>query len=204
MLRVALTGGIATGKTYCLSGLAALGAPVIDADRLARDAVAPGTAGLAAVTARFGPEVLTATGALDRARVAAIVFADARARQDLERIVHPIVYRGISDWAAGLAAAGRPLGVADVPLLYETGHDRDFDRVVVAACAPDAQVRRLVERNGLSEADARRRIDAQWPIERKRAAADYVIDTGGTFDETDRRVEDVWQALQRDAAARTP
>jgi len=200
MLRVALTGGIATGKTYCLARLAALGAPVIDADHLAREAVAPGAPGLAAVAARFGPGVLAPDGTLDRARVAALVFADPAARRDLERIIHPIVYRGISEWAAGLAAAGRPLAVADVPLLYETGHDRDFDRVVVAACAPDLQVRRLAERNRLDEPEARRRLAAQWPIERKRAAADYVIDTGGTFDETDRQVENVWRALQRDAA----
>jgi len=200
MLRVALTGGIATGKTYCLARLAALGAPVIDADHLAREAVAPGAPGLAAVAARFGPGVLAPDGTLDRARVAALVFADPAARRDLERIIHPIVYRGISEWAAGLAAAGRPLAVADVPLLYETGHDRDFDRVVVAACAPDLQVRRLAERNRLDEPEARRRLAAQWPIERKRAAAHYVIDTGGTFDETDRQVEDVWRALQRDAA----
>ena len=203
MLRVALTGGIATGKTYCLARLAALGAPVIDADHLAREAVAPGAPGLAAVAARFGPGVLAPDGTLDRARVAACVFADPAARRDLERIIHPIVYRGISEWAAGLAAAGRPLAVADVPLLYETGHDRDFDRVVVAACAPDLQVRRLAERNRLDEPEARRRLAAQWPIERKRGAADYVIDTGGTFDETDRQVEDVWRALQRDAATRT-
>ena len=202
MLRVALTGGIATGKSYCLARLAALGAPVIDADRLARDAVAPGAPGLAGVTARFGAEVLAADGTLDRARLAAVVFADPDARRDLERIIHPVVFRAISDWAAGLAAAGRALAVADVPLLYETGHDRDFDRVVVAACAPDLQVQRLAERNGLSEPEARRRLAAQWPVERKRAAADYVIDTGGTFEETDRQVEDVWRALQRDAAAR--
>jgi len=200
MLRVALTGGIATGKTYCLARLAALGAPVIDADHLAREAVAPGAPGLGAVAARFGLGVLAPDGTLDRARVAALVFADPAARRDLERIIHPIVYRGISEWAAGLAAAGRPLAVADVPLLYETGHDRDFDRVVVAACAPDLQVRRLAERNRLDEPEARRRLAAQWPIERKRAAADYVIDTGGTFDETDRQVENVWRALQRDAA----
>ena len=204
MLRVALTGGIATGKTYCLTRLAALGAPVIDADRLARDAVAPGTPGLSAVVARFGPEVLATSGALDRPRVAAVVFADPDARRDLERIVHPIVYRGIREWADRLAAAGRPLAVADVPLLYETGHDRDFDRVVVVACPPDQQVRRIAERNRLSESDARRRLAAQWPVERKRAAADYVINTGGTFEETDRQVEDVWRALKRDAAARTP
>lgn len=203
MLRVALTGGIATGKTYCLTRLAALGAPVVDADRLARDAVAPGTPGLSAVVARFGPEVLAAGGGLDRPRVAAIVFADPDARRDLERIVHPIVYRGIRQWADGLAAAGRPLAIADVPLLYETGHDRDFDRVVVVACPPDQQVRRLAGRNRLNESEARRRLAVQWPIERKRAAADYVIDTGGAFEDTDRQVEEVWSALQRDAAART-
>lgn len=204
MLKVALTGGIATGKTYCLARFAALGVPVIDADRLARDAVTPGSPGLAAVIARFGREALAPDGTLDRSRLAARVFADPVARRDLEAIIHPIVYESIMAWGAGLAAGGEPIGLADVPLLFETGHATSFDRVVVAACPAEMQVQRLAARNGLGEADARRRLAAQWPIDEKRRAADYVIDTGGTFEESDRQIDEVWRALQRDAAARTP
>jgi dephospho-CoA kinase len=202
MLRVALTGGIATGKTYCLRRFAGHGAPVADADRLARDAVAPGSAPLGAIVTRFGRAILAPDGALDRRRLAAIVFADPDARRDLERIVHPVVYRMIAEWFAALEAGGRRLGIADIPLLFETGHAGDFDRVVVAACPPDLQVRRLVDRDGLAEAEARRRLAAQWPIAEKRGAADFVIDTSGTTAETDARVDTVWAALQ--AVARSP
>ena len=138
MLKVCLTGGIATGKTYCLRRFAGHGAPVVDADRLARDAVAPGSAALGAIVARFGRAMLEPDGALDRRRLAAVVFADPGARRDLEAIVHPVVYRMIAEWFAGLEADGRRLGIADIPLLFETGHAGEFDRVVVAACPPDA------------------------------------------------------------------
>ena len=132
MLRVALTGGIATGKSYCLERFARLGAPVIDADVLAREAVAPGTPALEAVAARFGFSVLTPEGALNRSALARIVFSDARARAALEAIVHPEVYRRIREWFANLPP-GTILGIADIPLLYETGQEHEFDRVIVAA-----------------------------------------------------------------------
>jgi dephospho-CoA kinase len=202
MLRVGLTGGIATGKTYCLRRFGSHGAAVVDADRLARDAVAPGSPALEAIAARFGAEMLGPGGALDRPRLAAVVFADEGARRDLEAIVHPIVYRMIAEWFAGVEAEGRRLGIADIPLLFETGHAETFDRVVVAACPPETQVRRLMERDGLSEKAAHGRLAAQWPIAEKRRAADFVIDTGGTPAQTDARVDTVWAALQ--AAARSP
>ncbi len=202
MLRVGLTGGIATGKTYCLRRFARHGAAVVDADRLARDAVVPGSPALAAVAARFGPAMLGPDGALDRSRLAAVVFADEGARRDLEAIVHPVVYRMIEEWFAGIEADGRRLGIADIPLLFETGRAEAFDRVVVAACPPETQVRRLMERDGLSEEAAHGRLAAQWPIAEKRRAADFVIDTGGTPARTDARVDTVWAALQ--AAARSP
>ncbi len=202
MLKVGLTGGIATGKTHCLRRFAHHGAPVVDADRLAHEAVAPGSPGLVAVVARFGRTVLASDGTLDRGRLADIVFADAGARRDLEAVVHPIVYRAMAQWFAGLEIDGRRLGIADVPLLFETGHAGDFDRVVVAACPADAQVRRLIERDGLGEQEARRRLAAQWPIAKKRRAADFVIDTGGTLAETDARVDTVWATLE--VIARSP
>lgn len=201
MLKVALTGGIATGKSYCVARFAASGIPVVDADRLARDVAGPGSPVLDAVVRRFGADVLTPAGELDRFRLAAIVFRDADARRDLESIVHPEVYRRIKAWSAELEAGGRHgIAMADIPLLYETGHDGEFDRVIVVACAPEIQIRRLRDRDGLSEEDARRRLSAQWPIGEKATRADYVIRTGGTFEETDRQIEQVVEALQRDAA----
>jgi dephospho-CoA kinase len=191
--RVALTGGIATGKSTCLGRFAALGVPVIDSDVLAREAVAPGTPGLAAVAARFGPAVLATDGSLDRGRLAEIVFADPRARIDLEAIVHPFVFDRIVEWFDRQPRTG--FAIADVPLLYEAGHAGDFDVVIVAACSPDEQLARVIARDGLSEADARRRIASQWPIERKRALADYVVDTSGSVEETVRRVDEIVRAL---------
>jgi dephospho-CoA kinase len=196
MVLAALTGGIATGKSYCLARFAALGVPVIDADKLARDAVAPGTPGLAAVAARFGSSVLQPDGALDRAALARIVFSDARARADLEAIVHPDVYRRIRDWAVNLPPH-TAVAIADIPLLFETGHEHDFDKVIVCACEPEEQVRRLVARDRLTDAEARARIGAQWPIEDKVLRGDYVIRTDRAYAETDRQVRDVLDRLNR-------
>jgi dephospho-CoA kinase len=194
MLQAALTGGIATGKSYCLRQFAARGAPVIDADLLARLAVAPGSPGLAAVVERFGPVLLREDGSLDRSALAAIVFADRGARADLEAIVHPDVYRRIREWFARLPPS-TTLAIADIPLLFETGHEHDFDHVIVAACSPEEQLRRLVVRDGLPERDARARLDAQWPIEEKVKRADYVIRTDGTFAQTDAEIARVHDEL---------
>ena len=195
-LRAALTGGIATGKSFCLAEFGAAGVPTIDADRLARDVLAPGTPGLAAVSARFGPSVLGPGGALDRPALARLVFGDDRARRDLEAIVHPAVYRAIDRWFAELGDRGAPLGIADIPLLYETGREIDFDVVVVAACPPGMQIDRLAVRNGLTPEEARLRLAAQIPIDEKVARADYVIDTSGAFDETSAQVRSVLQSLR--------
>jgi dephospho-CoA kinase len=194
VLRVALTGGIATGKSYCLARFAALRVPVIDADALAREAVAPGTAGLRAVAARFGAGVLHADGSLDRSGLGRIVFADPRARAALEAIVHPEVYRRIQEWFANLRAAAR-FAVADIPLVFETGHNHDYDQVVVAACHPDEQVRRMMARDRLDDRQARARIAAQWPIADKVQRADRVIWTDRGFAETDRQVRDLYELL---------
>ncbi len=203
LLRVALTGGIATGKTYCLARFAARGAPVIDADEIARDVVRPGSPALDAIVRRFGAEYLTPGGELDRARLGALVFADRDARLALEAIVHPEVYRRIQAWFAAVERGGHDaLAVADIPVLFETGRAHDFDRIVVAACDPATQRARLRARSGMSDREIDARLAAQWPIARKAAQAHYVISTEGTFAETDREIERVWQALQRDAAAR--
>ena len=198
MLHAALTGGIATGKSYCLERLSALGVPTIDADRLARLAVAPGSAGLTAVVERFGGGVLRDDGTLDRSSLARILFADRTARADLEAIVHPDVYRRIREWLAQLPLP-TPYAVADIPLLFETGHEHDFDRVIVAACSAGEQLRRLVQRDGLSDADARARLAAQSPIDEKVRRAHFVIRTDGSFEETDAEIRRVHGALTRSA-----
>jgi dephospho-CoA kinase len=197
MLRVALTGGIATGKSYCLARFAALGAATIDADRLARAAVVPGSRALDAIVTRFGQSLLLPDGTLDRSSLGRVVFNDRAARADLEAIVHPEVYRRIGEWLATLPPGTR-IALADIPLLFETGHTHDFDRVVVVACDPREQLRRLMSRDGLSERDARARLDSQWPIEEKVARADYVISTDGTVADTDSQVRTVHEMLNAD------
>jgi len=193
-LRVALTGGIGTGKSYCLRKLAEAGAATIDADVLARQAVAPGTAGFAAIRARFGGAVVTADGGLDRDALARIIFTDADARRAVEAIIHPTVYRAIQRWFEGLRSAQTRVAVADIPLLFETGHEGDFDRVIVTTCRPDQQVARVMAR-GLDAADAARRIAAQLPLEDKVRRADLVVDTSGSFEDTDAHVRRVWEEL---------
>ncbi len=205
VLRVALTGGIATGKSYVRQRLDAAGIPTIDADHLAREAIAPGSAGFRAVIAHFGRAVLSDAGAIDRQKLAAIVFADADARRSLEAIVHPDVYQRITTWYARLAANGyRGPAVADIPLLFETGHAGDFDRVVVVACDPARQLERLRARDGLDGETATRRLAAQWPIDAKVARADIVIRTDGTFADTDTQVRQLVERLQRDGTGAVP
>jgi len=198
MVRVALTGGIATGKSYCLSRFASLGAAVIDADRLARDAVASGSRALDGIVARFGPSMLRADGTLDRSALARIVFSDRAARADLEAIVHPEVYRRIGEWLATLPSGIR-IAIADIPLLFETGHTHDFDRVVVVACDPREQLRRLMSRDALNEDDARARLESQWPIGEKESRADYVIRTDGSASDTDAQVRTIHEQLLADS-----
>ena len=200
VLRVGLTGGIATGKSYVTRRLDEAGLPTIDADRLAREAVAPGSPGLRAVVNRFGRDILTEGGALDRARLGTVVFSDAAARADLEALIHPEVRRRIAEWQAGLVRNGYrgPL-VADIPLLFETGRTGDFDVVVVVACDPAKQRARLIERDGLSEDEADARLAAQWPIARKVERADFVVMTDGTLDDTDAQVDILVRQLRNQA-----
>jgi dephospho-CoA kinase len=196
MRRVALTGGIATGKSYCLLRLGALGAATIDADRLAREAVAPETPGLAAVIDHFGARMLRPDGTLDRAALGRVVFADPRARAALEAIIHPDVRRRIRDWSAALPPDTR-VAVADIPLLFETGQEHDFERVVVAACPREEQLHRVMARDGLPAGDARARLLAQWPIEEKVKRADDVVWTDRSFADTDRQVQELFERITR-------
>jgi len=196
VLKVALTGGIATGKSHVLDTLGKLGAPTIDADRLAREAVQPGRPALDEIRRRFGAEVLEPDGSLDRKKMAAIVFADAAARRDLEAIIHPWVYEAIRRWFEEQAGERtKKFAVADIPLLFETGHAADFDRVIVTACDPAEQLRRVMARDGLAVDEAERRIAGQGPVAEKVRRADFVISTDGSMEETERQVREVFVRL---------
>jgi dephospho-CoA kinase len=195
MLRVALTGGIATGKSYVLDRLRRRGVPCLDADALVHGIEAAGTESTREIAARFGPDVIAADGSVDRRKLGSIVFADESARRDLEAIVHPAVYRAI---AAGLRAfelTEKPeLAVVDVPLLFESGHASNFDKVIATVCPIEMQMARLLER-GVSELEARQRLAAQLPSAEKAARADFVVRTDGSFADTDRQVDEVLRVL---------
>jgi len=194
MRRVALTGGIATGKSHVRAEFERLGVPTIDADVLARAAVAPGSPALTAVAARFGRDVLDPSGALDRKKLGAVVFTDPQARRDLERIIHPAVRLAIDQWFATLPA-NAPFAIADIPLLYETGRAGEFDVVIVTTCDPETQVRRVMSRDSVSESEARQRIAAQLPSAEKTSRATYVIHTDGALADTARLVRDIYDTL---------
>jgi dephospho-CoA kinase len=192
MLRIGLTGGIGAGKSTVSAALAAHGAVVVDADRIAREVVEPGTPGLAQVVEAFGPGVLTADGALDRPALAAVVFADADARRRLDGIVHPLVRRRAAELELAAREADEDAVVVhDVPLLVETGQAASYDLVLVVEAAEDRRVPRLVAR-GLAEDDARARIAAQATDEQRRAVADVVLRNDGTPDELRAQVDRFW------------
>jgi len=196
MLVVGLTGGIGSGKSEVARRLAALGAVVVDADAIAREVVAPGTPGLSQVVAEFGDEVLSPDGALDRDRVAALVFADPSARARLNAIVHPLIGAAMIERTAAAGEADpHAVVVNDVPLLVEGGLSARYDAVVVVDTDPETQVRRLVEQRGMTEADARARMAVQASREQRLAVADYVVDNTGDLEHLDRQVREVWAAL---------
>jgi dephospho-CoA kinase len=192
MLRVALTGGIASGKSMVAAELAARGAIIIDADVLAREVVEPGTPALAAIIDRFGEQVVS-DGRLDRPRLAQIVFADPLARRDLERIVHPAVRAR----AAELERASGPAAIVVhvIPLLVETGQQGDFDLVVTVDVDHETQIQRLVARNGFTRAEAESRIAAQASREDRKIAADVVVDNTGSVTQLREQIDELWAGL---------
>lgn len=192
MVRIGLTGGIASGKSLVATRLAELGAVVIDADMLARDVVAPGTPGLAAVVRRFGPSVL-AGEVLDRSALGRLVFADAAARADLEQIIHPAVRQRAAEQEA--AAPAGAVVVHAIPLLVETGQADDFDLCVVVDCEPARQVARLHARDGLTAEEAETRLAAQASRAERLAAADVVLRNDGTVPELIAQVDALWSGL---------
>ncbi|MGW0081741.1 dephospho-CoA kinase [Streptomyces sp. NPDC003393] len=201
MLKVGLTGGIGAGKSEVSRLLVECGAVLIDADRIAREVVAPGTPGLAAVVDAFGPEVLAADGGLDRPRLGSIVFADPEKLAVLNSIVHPLV--GARSRELEEAAAEDAVVVHDVPLLTENGLAPLYDVVIVVDAAPETQLDRLVRLRGMTEEDARARMAAQATREQRRKIADIVIGNDVPLEHLRKRVRDVWAELVR-RAAHTP
>lgn len=199
MLTVGLTGGIGAGKSEVSRLLVECGAVLIDADRIAREVVAPGTPGLTAVVEAFGEEILTEDGSLDRPRLGAIVFADKERLALLNSIVHPLV--GARSRELEEAAAEDAVVVHDVPLLTENGLASLYDLVIVVDASTETQLERLVGRRGMSEEDARARMAAQATREQRRKIADIVIDNDVSLDELTRRVKDIGAELVRRAGA---
>ena len=196
-MRVGLTGGVASGKTTVSAILGELGAVVIDADLLAREAVAPGTDGLAAVVAAFGEGVLAADGSLDRPAVGAIVFADEEQRRTLEGIIHPRVRARAAEIEA--EAPRGAVVVHDIPLLTETGQAGSFDAVVIVDVPVETQLDRMVELRGMSRQEAASRVAAQATREERLAIATYVVDNTGTLEELRDQVAEVYVDLASDA-----
>jgi dephospho-CoA kinase len=193
-MRVALTGGVAAGKSTVSSVLRDLGAVVIDSDQLAREVVEPGTPGLEAVVAAFGPSVLAADGRLDRAALGAVVFADEGRRRELEGILHPLIRRRAA--ALEAAAGDGKLVVHDIPLLVESGRAGTFDAVLVVDVPVETQVDRMVRERGWSETEARARVAAQARREERLAVATHVVENTGTRDDLRDRVTEVVEALR--------
>lgn len=195
MLVIALTGNIAAGKSSVARHFAAWGATVIDADALAREAVAPGTDALRAIAARWGPAVLQADGTLDRAALRAVVFADAAERAALDAILHPEVGRRRAAALAAARARGERLVICDIPLLFEAGLGGTVDGVVLVDAPAALRRERLLRERGLSPAQADAMIAAQWPSERKRPLADWIIDNTGSFADLAARAHGVFDTL---------
>lgn len=198
MLLVGVTGGIGSGKSTVARMLERRGAVVFDADELARRATEPGTPGHAATARRFGPGVLAADGSLDREALARRVFRDPEARRALEAIVHPEVFRLLSEGVEPYRGTNRVV-VFDAPLIVETGFRSACDVVVVVSARLEDQVARVTAARGMSAEDARGRIAAQAPQEEKERVADVVIRNDGSLEDLERKVDALWEQLQRRA-----
>jgi len=200
VLIVGLTGGIGSGKSAVSRLLAAHGAVIIDADLVAREVVAAGSAGLAAIAAEFGPQLVLPDGTLDRAALGVLVFPDPERLAALNAIVHPLVGRRTADLTAQARDSGAQVLVHDVPLLVENGLAPAYDVVVVVDVPPDLQLERLVGQRGMEPADARARIARQATREQRLAVADEVIVNTGSLDRLAELVEALWVRLLEQAS----
>jgi dephospho-CoA kinase len=195
MLRVGLTGGLATGKSYVGALLASWGCHLLKADELGHRLLLKGEPCYTASVERFGVAILRADGEIDRAALGAIVFSDPLALEDLNSIVHPAVFQYEKDWMDSIEAAEpSAIAVVEAAILIETGNYKSFDKLIVTWCPESQQIERAVAR-GATESDARRRLQRQMPVDEKRAFADYIIDTSGTLRETDEQTRRLFEKL---------
>ena len=199
MFRVGLTGNVASGKSAVADVWRRLGAAIVDADELARDAVKPGSAGLRRVVHRFGSGVLHEDGSLDRSALRNVVFADAEQRLALERILHPEIARLRKQEEARLEQEGVNVVVHMIPLLFEAGLTREVDIIVLVNAPAETRLERIQEMRGLGEQEARRMIDAQMTSDEKRARADIVIDNEGTLEQLETRAAEAWRQVMQQA-----
>lgn len=200
MLTVGLTGSVAAGKSLVAERWTSAGVPVVSADVLAREVVEPGSPGLEEVRDAFGDGVIAADGTLDRAALRRVVFDDEEARTRLESILHPRILARRNAWLSEMRAAGEPLVVAEIPLLFETGLDADVDVTVVVTAPDDLRLRRIVERRAIGEEEARRMMASQMDQEEKRARADVVIENGGSIAAVEARADAVLAGLRERAS----
>lgn len=198
MLRVGLTGSIAVGKSFVCDVFRRHGCHILDADKTARDVVAPGSIGLIRIVEQFGPAVLNENGELDRAKLGEIVFADSEKRQLLNSIVHPLVIERQDEWLREMEKTDpRGIAIVDAALMIESGGSRRFGKLIVVWCRADIQLARLIERDHLTREAAKARIDAQMPQDEKRKYADFLIDTSDGFETAERQTVDVYESLKR-------
>lgn len=198
MLKVGLTGGIATGKSYVLSVLSELGCEVMDADQTAREVVEPGQPAFEEIVAHFGSEVVGADGRLDRPKLGAIVFNDPAQREKLNSIVHPKVFEAQARWMAEVEARNpQAVVIIDAALMIETGSYRRFDKVVVVYCEPELQLQRLMARNNMTQEEATARISSQMPSAEKLKFADFSINTSQGFEDTRLQTVALYEQLRK-------
>ncbi len=200
MLKVGLTGSIAVGKSFVCDVFRDLGCYVLDADVTAREVVEAETEGLKKVVAAFGQDILQPDGRLDRQKLGSIVFANDKKRHLLNSIIHPLVFEQQDKWLAGVKAKDpNAIAIVDAALLIESGGYKRFDQLIVVWCEPEVQLQRLIERDNLDEARARKRIAAQLPQDEKKRFADHLIDTSGGFESTGGQVREVYKRLAESA-----
>lgn len=201
MLKVGLTGGIASGKSTVAAMLRARGCPVLEMDPIGHQLLKPGEPAYDETVREFGRAILDANGAIDRDKLGAIVFASKEKRERLNAILHPKILAKVREWFEARDKEGADFAVVEAALIYETAYDKELDRMVVCWCRPEQQLARL-ERRGLTREQAQARLDAQMPIDEKRKLADDVIDCSKSLEETNRQTETLVNNLKRLAARR--
>ncbi|WP_134699912.1 dephospho-CoA kinase [Ammoniphilus sp. YIM 78166] len=195
---IGLTGGIASGKSTVASMFKELGCVIIDADKVARDVVKPGQEGLEAVVHRFGPQILTQEGELDRKALGAIIFHNEEKRKELNSILHPLIRKQMQREKEEALQANPPLIIMDIPLLFESQLEQTVEAVIVVYVPPNQQLERLMQRDQISREEARRKMDSQMPIDEKKKRADFIIENSGSLAETRTQVEAIFTKLSKE------